>query len=334
MNSFEAGLKPKPGEQRATNVSKLAIDGKAFRRRAIACASGRDAIATFARRAGASRGDLVLCPAYVGWSPREGSGVLDPLVSLGLEVGFYRVGADLRIDVADLSSQLKARPTTGVILIHFFGHVDPNYLEIVRIIRESSAWCLEDEAHALLTDLVSGTCGRLGDASVLSLHKMLPISAGGALLVNQGARLSLEDFYEMREGTLALWEYDLARIANQRLQNAADISAMLAPLRGRVDPLWPQFGQNGEVPQTYPVVLRNANRDAVYRIMNADGYGVVTLYHTLVEGIDPSRYPLSHQLSRTILNLPIHQDLRSEQLIRLVAHLVDVLDMLGPDDRS
>lgn len=322
------------GEDRAPNVSKLAVDQEAFRRRVIQCASGRDAIATFARGAGASAGDLVLCPAYVGWSPREGSGVLDPLVSLELEVGFYRVGADLRVDVTDLAAQLKARSTAGVVLIHFFGHVDPSYLEIVRAIRESGAWCLEDEAHALFTDLVSGTCGRLGDASVLSLHKMLPVTAGGALLINEGDRLSLAGLYEGRESPSMLWEYDLAGIASQRRRNAAEVAAMLAPFVGRVDPLWPLFGKSGEVPQTYPVVLRNANRDAVYRVMNAEGYGVVSLYHTLVEGIDPTRYPLSHQLSRTILNLPIHQDLRTEQLADLVAHLINVLDRLGPDNRS
>jgi len=313
-------------------VSKLASDGTAFRRQALQCGSGREAIAIFARAAGAKPGDTVLCPAYVGWSPREGSGVLDPLTSLGLRVGFYRVGSDLSVDLEDLASRLKGEHTSGVILIHFFGHVDPNYPEVVRIIRDAGAWCLEDEAHALFTDLVAGASGRLGDASVLSLHKMLPVRGGGALLINPASTLNLENLEAPHVSASMLWDHDLAAIAEQRRRNAAALAEMLNPLVGQVDSLWAP-ARNGEILQTYPVILLQANRDRVYEMMNASGYGVVSLYHTLVDGIQPADYPQSHALSRSILNLPIHQDLRTEQLGDLVAHLTIVLDEVGRDDR-
>ena len=332
MQATDAGSGSVRSEDRPPIVSKLAADRTAFRRRTILCASGREAIATFARAAGATAGDLVLCPAYVGWSPREGSGVLDPLASLGLEVAFYRVGADLTVDLSDLAQRLKTRSTAGVILIHFFGHVDPGYAEMVRVIRESGAWCLEDEAHALYTDLVLAASGRLGDASILSLHKMLPVPSGGALLLNADTHLSLENLSESNASSSILWDYDLGAIAKRRSKNAADIRSMVAPLEGQVDALWPDINA-GEILQTYPVVLRDSNRDMVYEMMNAQGYGVVSLYHTLVKGIAPHEFPLSHQLSRSILNLPIHQDLRTEQLADLVDRLAHVVDKLGPDDR-
>lgn len=314
-------------------MPKLASDGTAYRRRALQYGSGREAIATFARAAGAKPGDTVLCPAYVGWSPREGSGVLDPLTSLGLRVGFFRVGADLNVDLGDLESCLKSERPSGVIIIHFFGHVDPNYAQVVHLIRDAGAWCLEDEAHALFTDLVAGASGRLGDASVLSLHKMLPVHGGGALLINTASNLSLEGLDAPDVAASMLWGHDLAAIAEQRRRNSAALAEMLKPLAGRVDSLWSESPE-GEVLQTYPVILRDANRDYVYETMNRSGYGVVSLYHTLVEGIRPKDYPLSHALSRSILNLPVHQDLRTQHLADLIAQLTSVLDDLGRDSSA
>ena len=313
-------------------VPKLASDATVFRRRALQCGSGREAIATFARAAGVKPGDTVLCPAYVGRSPHEGSGVLDPLTSLGLTVRFYRMNADLSVDLGDLASRLKDGRPSGVIIIHFFGHVDPNYPEVVRLVRHAGAWCLEDEAHALFTDLVAGVSGRLGDASVLSLHKMLPVHGGGALLINPASNLDLEKLDAPDVSAAMLWDHDLAGIAAQRRSNTKDLAEMLNSLAGRVDSLWSE-ARNGEVLQTYPVILRNLNRDDVYELMNASGYGVVSLYHTLVDGIRPGDYPVSHLLSRSILNLPVHQDLRTEHLAALIQHLTRVIDDVGPDDR-
>lgn len=55
--------------------------------------------------------------------------------------------------------------------------------------------------------------------------------------------------------------------------------------------------------------------------MNRAGFGVVSLYHTLIEPISESVYPESHRLSRKILNLPVHQDILPEDLDALIACL-------------
>lgn len=57
-------------------VPKLASHGTVFRRRALKYGSGREAIAALVRATGATSGDTVLCPAYVGRSSRGGSGIL------------------------------------------------------------------------------------------------------------------------------------------------------------------------------------------------------------------------------------------------------------------
>lgn len=311
-------------------VPKLASDGSRFWRRALLYDSGRLAIKAFVQAAGTKPGDTVLCPAYVGWSPREGAGVVDPLRALGILVDFYRVGRDLAPDLDHLELRLKGSKVAGGLFIHFFGHIQPNYADAVRLMHKWGAWVLEDCAHALFTDLVTGVTGRLGDASVLSLHKLLPVSSGGALLLNSSERWARAEFDAPEVPQTSLWGFDLPAIAAKRRCNTAALAELLGPLAGRADPLWPQL-RDEDIMQTYPVLLPRANRDRVYEQMNARGYGVVSLYHTLVTGISPEDYPLSHALSTSILNLPVHQDLQPAQLADLVAHLGTVLDESEPE---
>ena len=54
----------------------------------VAFPSPRTAFKAFLARAGFSASDRVLLPAYVGWSPREGSRVFDPVRELQLPYAF------------------------------------------------------------------------------------------------------------------------------------------------------------------------------------------------------------------------------------------------------
>jgi dTDP-4-amino-4,6-dideoxygalactose transaminase len=198
------------------------------------------------------------------------------------------------------------------------------------MLHASGAWVLEDCAHALFTDLVRGAVGRLGDASVLSLHKLLP-APGGVLITNSSERWTPGDLDAPEVLPRFLWDFDLCAIAAKRKNNTVALTELLGPLAGAADPLWPCLGDD-DVLQTYPVLLRKANRNHVYEQMNARGYGVVSLYHTLVGGIGASNYPVSHALSRSILNLPVHQDLNASQLADLIAELTAVLGTAGTGD--
>ena len=279
-------------------------------------------------------GDVVLLPAYIGWSPREGSGVLDPITALGARIAFNRVDGFVRIDLDHLERALKASRPKAVLPIHFFGFCDPQYAEAVALARQEGALVLEDEAHAMFSDLVGGHCGRLGDAAVFSLHKLLPVPNGGVLVVNPASLDGLERLPAAGEVASAdLWEHDLAEIARRRRRNAMDSTALLEPLAGRVDPLRAGWdGSDPDVPQTYPVLVRTVSRHRLYDAMNAAGFGVVALYHTLVSLIGESEFPESHGVSRQVLNLPVHQDLGRAQLDALVGHMAESIRTLEKDE--
>jgi hypothetical protein len=56
--------------------------------------------------------------------------------------------------------------------------------------------------------------------------------------------------------------------------------------------------------------------------MNSKGYGVVTLYHTLIDQISCEEHPQAHALARSILNLPVHQDADPDKMRLLADELV------------
>lgn len=314
-------------------IEKRALRSEAYLRPAEPFPRAREAFGALLSRVGVPERGGVLLPAYIGWSPKDGSGVFDPVCALGSRFAFYRVTRSLHIDMEDLARALLRFSPRVLLLIHYFGYPDPSFREAAGLGREAGAIVVEDEAHALLSDLVGGACGREGDAVFFSLHKMLPLDSGGLLALKgdtwrgmPGGPTSSAVYAE------ALAQYDLVAIARKRMENARSLAVLLSPLAGRLlHILRPQFPA-GVVPQTFPVVLQKAPRNEIYERMNGAGFGVVSLYHTMVDAIPPDKFPDSHWLSRRILNLPIHQDVSTEDLKEMVDCLGQLLREHGRDE--
>lgn len=308
------------GKMTTVRIPKSAQNPNRFRRPFRCFENARSAFRTFLETMSWDENGIILLPSYVGWSPKEGSGVFDPVAQLRLRYDFYRMDDHLHIDLEHLRFLFLNHPVNLLVIIHFFGYPDPAYKEAVALAREFGVRVLEDEAHAMLSDLVGGICGRLGDACIFSLHKLFPFETGGMLMVNQ-TMSSIPALIENSQLESFLpWEFDLKGISAKRQENARLLSGLLEPLAGRIDPLWGEPSP-GEIPQTYPVIVQHASRDQLYFMMNDAGFGVVSLYHTLIKEITPDAFPASHWLSRRILNLPVHQDVQTEYLELMVRKL-------------
>ncbi|MBL0225528.1 MAG: DegT/DnrJ/EryC1/StrS aminotransferase family protein [Geobacteraceae bacterium] len=303
------------------SISKLAQDYNHCRRPYVSYKNARSAFRAFLQALHCTSSDLVLLPSFIGWSAREGSGVFDPVTELGLACRFYRMDERLTIDLDHLRELFKAGHVKVLVLIHYFGYVDPCCREAVALAREYGAFVLEDEAHAMFTDLVGGVSGRLGDAAIFSLHKMLPLPEGGLLIANRSSGFELDGITSDGERITLPWEYDLKAIAARRVAHAGHLSDLLEPHGDLLEPLRRELAP-GEVPQTFPVLIQAVSRDTLYQRMNDAGYGVVTLYHTMIGQISHAEFPESHALSRRILNLPVHQDTDLAALGRMVETLV------------
>ena len=306
-------------------IEKLAQKNDSHKRRLYYFSSARKAFFAYLRSLLQNSGKTVLLPAYIGWSPREGSGVFDPIDELRLSCDCYRVDSSLYIDLDHLKSLLQSGQIGLLVIIHYFGYVDPHYKNIVNLAKEFNVPVLEDQAHSFFTDIIGGVSGRCCDASIYSLHKMFPFSEGGILALNNSSHVEIS--HGSFNDHLPWFEYDFYAISRIRRDNAKELAKRLESHHDKVKPLRTDT-EPFAVPQTFPVVIQNESRDKLYELMNEAGYGVVSLYHTMIRQISYDRFPESHWLSKRIMNLPVHQDVSLEQIDPMVQTLISFINQL------
>jgi len=311
-------------------IDKKPVKSDLRSRRLFPFERAREALGWFLRQAEASPGDQLLLPAYIGWSPREGSGVFDPIRELGLAPVFYRMDQELRVDLEDFKRKLSRHDVRFALVIHYFGFVDDSCDELFSCLKNRNVVAIEDSAHALLTDMIESGCGRWGDASIYSLHKLLPVEKGGLLSVRCDSPICRAFIEKEIDGSAACnpWEYDLREISRRRRENYRYLIDKLPEFDRSIKPLRPRL-RDVEIPQSLPVKILSASRDALYQQMNDMGFGVVSLYHTLVHEIDKSEFRDEVALSRCIMNLPIHQDVTFEAIDDMLTALRSVLGTNG-----
>lgn len=255
----------------------------------------------------------ILLPSYIGWSAHEGSGIFDSVYNSGLNYEFYNLNGNLRIDFFDLQSKSKKYNGCLVLLVHYFGFIDNNYNLITNWLDNNNIFYVEDCAHAWLSDLIGGVCGRRGKFSFYSLHKLLPMRDGGLIVQNRPNEVTINT-----NPFLDLY-YDLYSIHRIRRQNYIYLLKLLENVSG-IEIIYPELPE-GICPQTLPIILINFDRDELYFKMNEAGFGLVSLYHTMIKELKDYNSEASLILSRKIINLPIHQDVTFVMLDNLVEEI-------------
>lgn len=266
------------------------------------------------------RGKTVLLPAYLGWGKVEGSGVFDPVQRTKRAFVFYRMNDRLQIDLESLKNLLAKHPGSVLLLIHYFGFKDPHVTRAKEWAAEAGCIVVEDFAHGLFTFFVNPIVDF--DYAFFSLHKMLPYRnrTGGLLLSRR--RASRANAY------CGFYRYNLGLIAQRRRDNYTTALERLAKNAPRgLTILRPELGEN--VPESFPILLANREtRNLVHARMNADGFGLISLYHELIREIGES-YRCEREISDRITNLPIHQDADPLQIAPMVDRLCAILQEIG-----
>ena len=245
----------------------------------------------------------IYLPGYIGWSPKEGSGIFDPLNNIkGLKRHYYRMTKNLYTDVEKLKVMLINHSI--VLLVNYFGFRDIQINEIIEIAHEKDCLVIEDNAHGFFTWFCKGKT--LSDATFFSLHKMFPFETGGGLIIHSKSTDELIGTKEVQWNNPFL--FDINAIARKRDMNYRALLGLIAGLDEFFVPLRTERELKDAVPQTLPIVILKGNRDRIYELMNEKGYGVVSLYHTMIEVLRHDVHEEALWLSKRILNLPVHQD--------------------------
>ncbi|MDM1298600.1 DegT/DnrJ/EryC1/StrS aminotransferase family protein [Empedobacter falsenii] len=258
-------------------------------------------------------------PSYIGWSPNEGSGIFDSVKNSSLEFDFYHLDRELQIDSSHLKQKVQEHTHTVVLLVHYFGFPDKKYQEIVQWLKENNIQFVEDCAHAFLSDVIGGTCGRNGRYSFYSLHKMLPVSVGGVMVCNdlkdQLQKESIQPFVQL--------DYDLLGIYSKRRHNYNKLVEALIDTEG-IEVIYPIL-EEGICPQTLPVIVNNFDRNLLYSKMNEAGIGMVSLYHTMIDELKECDALAARFTSQHIINFPVHQDMNDSDIEQVITVLKSIL---------
>lgn len=255
----------------------------------------------------------ILLPSFIGYSPKEGSGVYDPIRETNVRHSFYRMTGDLLLDVDDIERNIRMHDKVAILLIHYWGFVDPNINEVLDICHKNHVIIIEDSAHGIFSEYRRNDIGR-SDYVIYSYHKMFPVGFGGGLKV-----LHDDDFdphYNM-DDDFDFSSYDFKGICEARRRNYVFLENLLIGHSG-FRALRPSNEYLDSVPQTFPILLDSKfDRYDIYLKLNEMGHSVVSLYHTLIPEITRDEFPNSHKLSKGILNFQIHQDVMEDDLREL-----------------
>lgn len=145
---------------------------------------GRDAFSLAVSLLNLGADDIVLLPAYLC---RE---VLKPFLGK-TRVEFYDLRSDLSVDPEEIESKLIKNKAKMLVIINYFGFLQPYRKEIKKICEDRGIILMEDCAHSLLTE----GSGETGDVLIYSFRKTLPLPDGGGLKMNMGKKEVTPNFY-------------------------------------------------------------------------------------------------------------------------------------------
>ncbi len=265
---------------------------------------------------------IIFMPAYIGISPKEGSGLYDPIKDREyIKPIFYKMNNDLTINQKDLFEKISNNNSKFLLLfVNYFGFIDSQIESIYKFVKEHNGYFIEDNAHAFFTYLNQKY--NFSDVSFFSLHKQFPFEKGGMLKIHDKKIDSIKfngSIYPKKEYNFL--NYSFKGIQNIMIKNFHMLNEKLSSKSAYVEILRPNLAE-GTVPQSFPILLKNGDRFKIYEILNSKGYGVTSLYHTLIEPLRKDEFYESLKVSSKILNLPVHQDVNEDSINKMVNDFV------------
>jgi dTDP-4-amino-4,6-dideoxygalactose transaminase len=301
------------------SVSKEPVNKNNSRRNLIFTKSWRDGFQQILEKDKLSI-NRVLIPAYIGLSLEEGSGVFDPIRSTKSDYTFYEVDMNLNPVISDLTNKIIHFQPTHIVIINYFGWIISNRKEINKLIRQNSnAKIIEDWAHDMTPFYNREIIDHLADYELYSAHKLLPVEDGGICFTsesNHGLSESAK-IYNLRD----IICYNFDEISANRNKNYVYLKKSLSGNKN-IQIMFENASQKMLTPLNFPITFRSKEeRHEAYSKMIGKNIYPTSLYHRLIPEIEISEYPNSFAVSNTILNLPIHQDVRKDDLDKIIGIL-------------
>jgi len=265
----------------------------------------------------------ILLPSYIGITDTEGSGVFDPVCETNTPYSFYPLNKRLEIERSSFEDLLKTGQFRAVLIIHYFGFPQNDMEWICSICKEYRVILIEDCAHTMHSSVKGITVGSFGDLSFFSIHKIIATDDGGVLKINNldlGVPEVSVNGQVLSQATIDQFHHtDFEQIQVLRRKNYHYLLEQLSVIP-QITVLHPHL-EKETVPLNFPILIHEGKREAFYFKLEERGVITCSLYYRLIDQIEQEQFPIAHQLSEAILNLPVHQDTSEEELDFLTKQL-------------
>jgi dTDP-4-amino-4,6-dideoxygalactose transaminase len=320
----------------------------------IACANGTDALQIAMMALDLKSGDEIILPVFTYVSTAEVIALLG-LVPVMVDVD----PDDFTIDISLIQEKLSPK-TKAIVPVHLFGQC-ANMEAILQFAREHELYVIEDTAQALgskytFSDGIvqrAGTIGDIGTTSFFPSKNLGCYGDGGALMTNDD---ELAEKLRMicNHGQKVKYIHDVIGV-NSRLDTiqAAILRAKLKQLNEyerarqwaalRYDELLKDIVQiktpkrianSTHVFHQYTLIIEGVDRDTVGAKLKELGVPSMVYYPTplhVQKAFQPNPYrvgsfPVSEQLCKTVLSLPMHTEMNEDMIEFIVNSLKKVLN--------
>ncbi len=309
----------------------------------IPCANGTDALQIAMMALDLKHGDEVILPVHTYVATAE------VIALIGLVPIFIDVDANtFNIDVDQIESKITPR-TKAIVPVHLYGQC-ADMESILRIAKDHNLFVIEDVAQALGAEYTfangtikkAGTMGVVGTTSFFPSKNLGAYGDGGAIFTNDSV-LAEKMTMIASHGQKVKYHHDVIGI-NSRLDTlqAAILNVKLKYLHGytRKRNEAANFYDNElasctflKIPtrakysthvfHQYTLKAEGINRDDFKKYLEGKGIPSMIYYPVPLHlqkayqrpGFGIGSFPVTEQLSKTVISLPIHTEMTSEELV-------------------
>ena len=309
---------------------------------AIGVGSGTDALVLSLKVLGVGPGDEVIT------TPNTFIATVGAIVVTGARPVFVDNNDQYTIDVNQLEAAITSR-TRAILPVHLTG-TPADMPAIMDIARRHSLPVVEDAAQAILASIDGDHVGSWGETACFSLHplKNLNVWGDGGVIVTRSRELD-EKLRLLRNHGLATRDEVVvfghnsrldslqAVVANRLLDQVHSITEKRIANAHRLDEAFADLGEYVFIPPRRPnvkqvfhtYVIRVADRDRLLQRLLESGIEAKVHYPIPLHlqkaadhlGYKPGDFPVCEEHCRTILTLPVHEHLSSNEIDHMITQV-------------
>lgn len=308
----------------------------------IPCANGTDALQIALAALDLKPGDEIISVSFTFVA------TVEVISLLGLKPIFVDVNNDdFNINIDKLEKAITPK-TKAIIPVHLFGQC-ADMEKIMAIAKKHKLYVIEDTAQALGADYTfsngevkkAGTIGDIGTTSFFPSKNLGCFGDGGAIFTNddkiaEAIRIYANHgmkvrYYHQTIGVNSRLDTIQAAVLNVKLKYLNDYNMARQKVAQHYNTEFknvdfleiPRFAQNSNhIFHQYTLKTKNINRDNLQKYLQEKGIPAMIYYPVALHlqeaynylGFKIGDFPVTEELCKCVISLPMHTELTSEQL--------------------